>query len=959
MNSLTRPSRLVFASFLVACLTAAHAAPPQPEPLHLRIDRMLDSQIDHPVAATATDADFLRRVTLDLTGMPPSVEEFNAFLADRTADKREKAVDRLLESPLFSRHLATTLDVMLMERRPATSVTEPEWQAYLLQACRENRPLNEVFRAILKADGNDAATRPAVRFYLDRGSDPNLITRDVGRIVFGRDMQCAQCHNHRLISDYQQSDYHGLLAFFASSSALTLKEGAKEKIVFAENAGKDLTFDSVFVKNDKHMTGPRIPGEPALTEPVFAAGDEYQVRPADNVMPIPRFVRRGQLADHVATGRNRAFNENVANRLWAMMMGRGLVHPVDLHHPENPPIHPELMNMIANELVEMKFNAKSFIREMALTKAYGRSLDFPRVDPSVASLVTLRLADVKQRIEFLTVADERADASYDAAVKAWHTAETVMIATVAPIDSALAKHAEATKARDAEAKAFAVAQALLATRREDAKALAEAASKAEVVVKRLPAEKEIADAARKFVDRSKSITTEIGGVEKALNDKATVVKKATDALIPLAKLVDEARTKATPLRETVRQKEQAVLAARRGLTEARVAVEHEKRRLASLQLLASHLTLEERSAALNKAIETKRASLAKAEAETKSASGRVTEVEKTVKTVEATRLAAEKKVADINAILDLGQKQLSSVTQAVEATVAAQRLLMDDPVVGDALQKLKAKAEQLRLESADPRSKHDLAQTELKQAVDVFTSSRRQLEDARREQARHEAEIKATRSAVVDDEARAKAISAELATATEALSTQWSNDFGMAQLKPLSPEQLGWSIMKVSEIYDNYWKQEAAELNKSKPLNDQAKSDPARMKARGFEIEQRVFDKLKGSLPAFVRAYAAGAGQPQNDFFATVDQALFVSNGDTINGWIKPMGSNISARMIAEKDPAKAAIDLYRTVMTRTPTVEESADVARMLNEQAKDKPAAVQEILWGLLTSTEFRFNH
>ena len=71
-----------------------------------------------PPVAPANDAEFLRRVSLDLTGMPPSVEELREFLADHSADKRARAVDRLLDSPLFARHWAITLDVMLMERRP-------------------------------------------------------------------------------------------------------------------------------------------------------------------------------------------------------------------------------------------------------------------------------------------------------------------------------------------------------------------------------------------------------------------------------------------------------------------------------------------------------------------------------------------------------------------------------------------------------------------------------------------------------------------------------------------------------------------------------------------------------------------------------------------------------------------------------------------------------------------------
>ena len=71
-------------------------------------------------------------MALDLTGMPPSVEEVRAFLADRAADKRARAVDRLLESPWFARHWATTLDIMLMDRRDNLNVTADEWQKYLL-----------------------------------------------------------------------------------------------------------------------------------------------------------------------------------------------------------------------------------------------------------------------------------------------------------------------------------------------------------------------------------------------------------------------------------------------------------------------------------------------------------------------------------------------------------------------------------------------------------------------------------------------------------------------------------------------------------------------------------------------------------------------------------------------------------------------------------------------------------
>ena len=327
-------------------LNAAPAADEPREPLHRRIDRLLAADRIGPPIAPASDAEFLRRVSLDLTGMPPSSEDVKAFLADKDADKRARAVDRLLESPLFARHWATTLDVMLMERLPNQQVPDDEWQAFLLDAARRNRPFNELVAELLRADGGDPKNRAPARFYLDRESEPNRITRDVGRILFGLDLQCAQCHNHPLVEDYRQSDYQGLLAFFSPGSELVKMEGIKKTSFFPEKVGKDVAFDSVFVKDDHHLTGPRLPGGVELDEPVFPPGDEYKVKPARDVMPVPRHSRRAMLASLAAGGRHRVFNENFANRLWAMMMGRGLVHPLDLTHPANPPVQPELLTLL-------------------------------------------------------------------------------------------------------------------------------------------------------------------------------------------------------------------------------------------------------------------------------------------------------------------------------------------------------------------------------------------------------------------------------------------------------------------------------------------------------------------------------------------------------------------------------------------------------------------------------------
>ena len=185
----------------------------------------------------------------------------------------------------------------------------------------------------------------------------------------------------------------------------------------------------------------------------------------------------------------------------------------------------------------------------------------------------------------------------------------------------------------------------------------------------------------------------------------------------------------------------------------------------------------------------------------------------------------------------------------------------------------------------------------------------------------------------------------ELADATNDLAEEMGNRFALAQIRPLTPEQMFWSVLKVTGVYDRYWKAEEAELNKSRPMTGPAANDPAARRWRRDEIEERTFDKLKGNLPPFIAVYAAGPGQPQNDFFATADQALFAANGGSINSWVAPAGGNVSQRMVQENDPRKAAEDLYTTILSRPPNAEESADVARILavpaQGQARGRPGA------------------
>ena len=187
----------------------------------------------------------------------------------------------------------------------------------------------------------------------------------------------------------------------------------------------------------------------------------------------------------------------------------------------------------------------------------------------------------------------------------------------------------------------------------------------------------------------------------------------------------------------------------------------------------------------------------------------------------------------------------------------------------------------------------------------------------------------------------------------------WTQNFTVASLKPLTPEQLCWTVFRVTGVYDRYWQTEAAERDKTKPLTEEQKQDAAQLAARNDELEQRTFDKLKDNIGTFVSLYGAAAGQPQGDFFSTADQALFAANGGSINGWVAPATDNVTDRIIKKDDPRAAAEELYLAVLTRQPSEEETAQVVAYLANRGAEKPAAAQELVWGLLNSAEFRFNH
>ena len=254
------------------------------------IDRIIAESNVGPMAAICSDDDFVRRVYLDLWGLIPSDEDTLVFLQDSAVGKRVALVQRLIDAPQFARHMTYVFNSMLLERRPDKGIAGTEWMEYLYQSFLRHKPCDQLMREILVADGAQGPDRARAKFLLDRDCDPAGLVRDVGRIYFGKDLQCAQCHDHPSIKDYKQEDYYGLYAFLQRTFLFTdIKNNST--LYVGEKADGLPEYHSVFKPKElNRLAIPRVPGCLPVVPPMSEPGEEFVVAPADDVRPIPRIT---------------------------------------------------------------------------------------------------------------------------------------------------------------------------------------------------------------------------------------------------------------------------------------------------------------------------------------------------------------------------------------------------------------------------------------------------------------------------------------------------------------------------------------------------------------------------------------------------------------------------------------------------------------------------------------------
>lgn len=809
---------------------ATKPAPPAPAPLHERIDTLIESEFAGPLTPPASDADFLRRAFLDLTGMIPTATEAREFFAGTASDKRARLVDRLLATPQHARHLATCFDLMLMERRPQKHVDVAAWQQFLFASCLTNKPWHQLVREILSADGTDEATRPAARFLLDREGEPSALVRDTGRVFFGMDLSCAQCHDHPNIADYLQRDYHGLFAFYNRTYLFT--RDRDKKAFIAEKAEGDVTFTSVFTK-EAGATRPRLPGGKQLPEPALPRFTEYVVPPDPkdkNLRPVPKFSRRAELAKAATESNNRAFNRNIVNRLWGMMMGRPLVTPVDELHSQNPAAYPALLDLLATEFTASGYDTRAFLRELALTRAYGRSFELPSGVSSPRGLATTWIPILETQQRQLT--NDVAAAAVE--MKRVQERITAQKKAMQPVVDELAKTnaaiAEVRKACDPAINAHRDAERELVKKRDALKSVEEAQAKLDEALAKLPGDKELTASVDKLKARVTELNKEIEAAAKDVSTKDTAAKPMRDKLAP-------AEATAVPVRE-------------------RWAAEDAKLLALDAELIAA-----------------------------------------------TTRWQDAKTVA----------KHLERRLETARAIAECDRLKRDVDQTKAAL------------------AKRPVASEAGSAAVAQFAAL----------------------------EARLAAETKTLVEATDKLTAMLEKSFAVGALAALTPEQLAWSMMRAAGVVGAHELAGAAEFDKKSPSTEANKTDPARLAERAKAAEQYTWDKLKGGAAGFAPLFGAGAGEPQDAFFASADQALFLNNGSMVRSWLAPSADNLIARLGKLTDARTLAEELYLSTLTRLPTEAEVAAVQKQLASREKEKTAVTQDLAWGLLTSAEFRFKH
>ncbi|MEK6238870.1 MAG: DUF1549 and DUF1553 domain-containing protein, partial [Planctomycetales bacterium] len=306
------------------------------------------------------DADFLRRVHLDLTGLPPEPDAIPAFLADRrpTKVKRDEVIGELIGGRDFVEHWTNRWASLLQVNRKYLG--EPgafAFRNWIRQSVASNMPGDAFVRALLTSRGSTLENPPAAFHKIHR--DPGAASETATQLFLGIRFQCNKCHDHPF-ERWTQKQYFSLGAYFA-------RVGRKPVPLPLRDAPSDEDDD------------------PAAAEEIIFDKDSGEFHDARPAFPFeaetvihPTAARREQVAAWITSPDNPFFARNRVNRVWSYLLGVGLIDPVDDFRAGNPPSNPELLDRLAEEYVRGGFNDQQLIREICESRAYQRALETNR-----------------------------------------------------------------------------------------------------------------------------------------------------------------------------------------------------------------------------------------------------------------------------------------------------------------------------------------------------------------------------------------------------------------------------------------------------------------------------------------------------------------------------------------------------------------------------------------------------
>ena len=310
-----------------------------------------------------SDNDFLRRVYIDLTGLPPTPEQVHAFLSDgrESKVKRDELIDTLIGSSEYIEHWTNKwADLLQVNRKFLGEEGAVALRNWIKQAVASNQPYDQLVREVLTASGSTLENPPAAYYKILR--DPADLMENTTHLFLAVRFNCNKCHDHPF-ERWTQNQYYELAAYFAQIGRKEAAEFRGKKIGGSAVEGAKPLVEVVFDSNAGEIKHDRT-GQ--TTAPAFPYRHEDVLAPERS--------RREQLAHWITSSENQYFARSYVNRLWGYLFGTGIIEPIDDIRAGNPPTNPELLNALEKDFVDHQFDVQHMLRTICKSRVYQHSI---------------------------------------------------------------------------------------------------------------------------------------------------------------------------------------------------------------------------------------------------------------------------------------------------------------------------------------------------------------------------------------------------------------------------------------------------------------------------------------------------------------------------------------------------------------------------------------------------------